>query len=83
MGAGDLAPDNAVEASFLLSLCLVNVGDALAKVEVSFTLGLYTSDFHQSSMIVLVGLTSLVSKELSSNIKSAEKRETNSETGIR
>jgi hypothetical protein len=54
--AGDLAPDDAE----LVSLCLVDVGDLLAVVEVSALLVLNTVDLDQVGVVVCVAATSVI-----------------------
>jgi len=68
MCTGDLAPNNAVHAAFLEGLSLIDICETFAKVEFCLSLGLYTSNLHKSSVIILVRFASFVSQELSGDI---------------
>lgn len=71
MWASHFAPDDAVLAAFLLCFCLVHIGQPLAEIEIRFLLRFNSRNFDQSSVVILVRLSSLVSQELTSHIQSA------------
>lgn len=64
MGAHDAAPDAAVHGALLLGLSLVHVSDTLAEVELSLGLGHNTVNLEEGGVAVLVGLGTLVTKDL-------------------
>ena len=57
-------PDGPVVSALLEGLCLVDIGDALAQVEVDLWLGADTVNLQQCSVVHLVGLGPLETKDL-------------------
>ena len=69
MCAGGLAPDNAVKAALLLGLCLVDISQPLAEVELGLCLRLHAANLHQCSVVILSGLAPLESQEVPGHIE--------------
>ena len=69
MCAVSLAPNNAVVAALLLGLSLVDISQPLAKVEFGLSLRLHAIDLHQSGVVILGGLASLESKEVTGHVE--------------
>jgi hypothetical protein len=65
---GELAPDHAEEAALLLCAGLVDVGDALAEVELCLALADNSIHLDQGGVVVLVSLAALVTQHLALHI---------------
>ena len=66
----DSAPDSSEFGVVYSALCLVDVSDSFAKVELSVFLVVHALDVQQSELFVLSGLTSLETSEHSLGVQS-------------
>lgn len=73
MGLDDLAPDGPEAGVVGGVLCLVDVSDSLAEVELSVFLFVHALDLQKSELLVLSALTSLKTSEHGLGVQSITK----------